>query len=144
MVNWLADRKGKKFCIILSIFLALLHSLFFLFGSLYFSVQVLAISQFLIGYSLSSFMTLIYLLGSKYLDGEMRHYVVILFNMFGTGFGQISMAIINTYFPGWQFYAIINMVFFSFSLCASFFIVKEDPIFLFNNNEMDKLMNLLQ
>jgi MFS family permease len=34
MVNWLADRKGKRFCIILSIFLGALHSYCLLLGIL--------------------------------------------------------------------------------------------------------------
>lgn len=100
MVNWLADRKGKRFCIILSIFLAAAYSYFLLFGIVYDSIELLVTSQFLMGCSYGAFAILAFFLGSRYLS-DMSKYVVLLFYLCGTGTAQISIAILNEYFPGW-------------------------------------------
>jgi MFS family permease len=68
MVNWLADRKGKRFCIILSIFLAALSAFGFLIGILHKSTDLIIASQFLIGYAYGAYATLIFFMAARYLS----------------------------------------------------------------------------
>jgi MFS family permease len=68
MVNWLADRKGKRFCVFLALFLASVYSYCLFIGILSNSIELILFSQFLIGYAYGAYTTLIFFLGSRYLS----------------------------------------------------------------------------
>lgn len=68
MVNWLADRKGKRFCIILSIFLAAISAFGFLIGILQKNTGLIIASQFLIGYAYDAYETLTFFMAVRYLS----------------------------------------------------------------------------
>lgn len=94
MVNWLADRKGKRFCILLSLILASASAYSLFIGILQKSTELVIASQFMIGYAYGAFATLCFFLGSRYLS-EFSEYVVLIFYLCGTGTAQISLGLIN-------------------------------------------------
>lgn len=143
LINWLADRKGKRFCMILCCFLAAVYAYISLVGILQHSVELVVVSQFLIGFAYCGFSTLCFFMGSRYLS-DLSDYVVLFFYMCGTGTGQLSIAFISAYFPGWEAYQAINIV--GFTLCAILapLIVKDDPVYLYNNSQMDDLNHLVE
>jgi hypothetical protein len=74
----------------------------------------------------------------------MSEYVVLIFYFCGTGTSQISIAVLHEFSPGWQPYIAIYVVGFTLALLLAPFIVKEDPVYLYNNAQMDELMHLVE
>ena len=62
IVNWVANRKGKKFGIIMAMSIAVVHSYCLLMGSYNQNVNLIIISQFLLGCAFSCSLSLSFLL----------------------------------------------------------------------------------
>jgi MFS family permease len=136
MVNWLADRKGKRFCICLSIILASTFSFTMLVGILHNSLDLITASQFIIGFAYGAYATLSFFMGSRYLS-DLSKFVVLIFYLCGSGTAQITIAFINEFFPGWHAYLAVYAVGFTATALLAPFLVKEDPVYLYNNSQMD-------
>lgn len=56
----------------------------------------------------------------------------------------MSIAFISAYFPGWEAYQAISLVGFTLAFIVAPFVVKDDPVYLYNSNQMDELNHLVE
>lgn len=139
IVNWIAEKKGKRFALILGILLAAIHSYCLFLGAYYSNTNFITASQFLSGFSYTSVMTISFLLLEKFIPNSYMKYGMVILYIALSGLGQIMIALYNILFNNWEIYAAVLVIPYTILLIASFWAIKEDPIYLYNNNRMESL-----
>ncbi len=67
-----------------------------------------------------------------------------MFYLCGTGSAQLSIAFLNNFFPTWHSYLAIYTVGLSVAALLAPFVLREDPVYLYNNGQMDDLYALVE
>ena len=133
LINFTATVIGKKTAICIAIGIACMHAYCLLFGAYLKNVILLVVSQSLGGFAHVALLVLGYLMLEKYGSPYIRNRISMTLTIFDIG---LVPGVYSLIFPKWTAFVYLIVIMYSLLFVLSFFVLKEDPIHLFNTRQI--------